>query len=139
MKVGFTGSRRGLTEAQRNALRLELVSLVGVSEFHHGDCVGADEQAHNLVRILRPFCTIVLHPCDINEMRAFCRADKTYAAKKPLDRNMAIVREVDVLIACSGESTEKRRSGTWATVRYAAKMQRKTILILPDGSCIHRV
>ncbi len=38
--IGFTGTRYGMTVAQRRILRLLLANGAG-REFHHGDCVGA--------------------------------------------------------------------------------------------------
>ena len=54
--------------------------------------------------------------------------------KKPLIRNRDIVRETAVLIATPEQTIEQLRSGTWATVRYARKMNRPTVLIFPDGT-----
>lgn len=41
MRVGFTGTIAGMTESQKAVLR-SCLSLVGVTEFHHGDCEGAE-------------------------------------------------------------------------------------------------
>ena len=55
------------------------------------------------------------------------------APKGYLDRNHDIVDAADVLIAAPSGTTEKRRSGTWATVRYARKLGRTICVVLPDG------
>src|SRR5258708_38911504 len=118
MKVGFTGTQRGLTERQRVMLGLYLAGLEGAcEEFHHGDCIGADAEAHELVR--RYNVPVVIHPPDNSSKRAFC---SDYHAAMPLSpylaRNRDIVDAVDLMIACPS-GIEVRRSGTWATVRYA--------------------
>jgi len=54
--------------------------------------------------------------------------------KPPLVRNRDIVDECDLLVACPGSDHEELRSGTWACIRYARKVKRKTIIIWPDGT-----
>jgi predicted Rossmann fold nucleotide-binding protein DprA/Smf involved in DNA uptake len=50
-----------------------------------------------------------------------------------LDRNHDIVGACDVLIAAPRQPKEIRRSGTWATVRYADQFGRVIALVVPDG------
>ena len=45
MIIGFTGSRKGMTGEQA-AVVMRL--LLSATEGHHGDCVGADEQFHEM-------------------------------------------------------------------------------------------
>lgn len=59
--VGFTGTRKGMTNAQKNTLR-HVLNRVCPSMFRHGDCVGADEEAHGVVRSLDPDVKIIIHP-----------------------------------------------------------------------------
>ena len=51
MRVGFTGTREGLTSAQRDALR-EVLRALAPSVLAHGDCVGSDAAAHAVARDL---------------------------------------------------------------------------------------
>jgi hypothetical protein len=44
--IGFTGTRRGMTVAQRKTLRSLL--LTGSGKLHHGDAIGADAEAHDI-------------------------------------------------------------------------------------------
>lgn len=66
LRVGFTGTRHGMTPAQTETfvatLRELEASLGPLAEFHHGDCVGADAEAHCLVRLHFRECYIILHP-----------------------------------------------------------------------------
>lgn len=127
-KIGFTGTRSGLTEAQRNFI-LEHLESLQPEEAHHGDCVGADSQFHDIVRKFDTRIKIVVHPGDIKGLRAFCFGDEILKPKGCLDRNRDIVDSVDFMIACPESSVEVQRSGTWSTIRYANRLKR-TIYIL---------
>ncbi len=132
-RVGFTGTQQGMTPEQ---LR-ELPALIaGALEFHHGDCVGSDEQAHGLA--LAACLWIKAHPARFKGKRAFCdRCNVVAAAKDPLVRNRDIVDETDRLIATPRWMYEALRSGTWATVRYARKIGRPITIIWPNGNVVH--
>ena len=133
MNIGFTGTRQGLTEPQKERLWSTLQSLQkdGAVFFCHGDCIGADSAAHLMASILG--LRIILHPPDRDALRAFCEADEVRKPLPYLQRNHAIVDETDVLLACPGGRREELRSGTWATVRFARKQGKRVILIYPDG------
>lgn len=129
MKIGFTGTQRGMTDAQKNTLRKMVPKD---AELHHGDCVGADAEAHDIFRFYGLAC--VGHPPSNSTKRAFKFVDEWRPEKDYLERNKDIVRETDMLIAAPGEDTELLRSGTWSTVRYARKLGRLVIVIYPNGS-----
>lgn len=52
MKIGFTGTRQGMTPAQRLKATHWLAKL-SATEFHHGDCMGADAEAHAIALSLK--------------------------------------------------------------------------------------
>lgn len=135
MKVGFTGTQRGLTKAQTFKLAgiLHRLNMKNMEEFHHGDCVGADAKAHDLVAALDRKVKIVIHPPIKSAKRAFKTGDEECEAKEYLDRNQDIVDACHVLMACPGEKEEQQRSGTWATVRRAKKARRYIWFVYPDG------
>jgi hypothetical protein len=101
-------------------------------EFHHGDCIGADDQAGNLAIELG--YTIVTHPPTNESKRAFADYDIELPRKPYLERNHDIVNQTDHLIAAPKEMDEQVRSGTWATIRYAEKKMKDLTIIFPDGS-----
>ena len=129
MKIGFTGSRHGMTDIQRVALRSLLDGMSG--EFHHGDCLGADYQAATIAKSMG--FRIVSHPPADQTLRAFYPSDEERPPKPYLERNRAIVDETEMLIGTPKEEDEVLRSGTWATLRYAKKLDRPWWRITPDG------
>ena len=133
--IGFTGTQRGMTEAQRLKLGtiLAVGSTKGVGVLHHGDCVGADAQAHELAQ--KWMIPVIIHPPENSSKRAFCGGSLASLPPQPyLVRNHFIVDACDVLVATPGEATEQLRSGTWATIRYARKRHKTVVIIYPDGS-----
>lgn len=129
MIVGFTGTQFGASTRQVVNLKFEL-SKLGCTELHHGDCVGADAQAHAVA--LELGIPVVLHPPINMVKRAFCQgAMRCEEARHYLDRNQKIVDDVDILIACPFSPREMRRSGTWSTVRYARRIGREVKLLPP--------
>lgn len=130
-KIGFTGTRAGLTRVQRHSLSDFLISL-GPSEIHYGDCTGADYEMWMLCKAFG-FRT-VSHPPDVDLFRMFTPADYMWEPKPYLDRNKDIVSETRLLLACSRGMEEVTRSGTWSTVRYARRLSRPVVLFYPDGT-----
>lgn len=121
MKLGFTGTRMGMSREQKVSFDALLFELQP-TEFHHGGCVGADAQAHEIVRHRLPECRIVIHPTRPGPHRASeLVADELRDEAPPLDRNRTIVDSVEHMAAAPLGDQEVLRSGTWATIRYARK------------------
>lgn len=129
MQLGFTGTSKGITDRQHRLLAKEIAKC---DVFHHGDCIGADAQAHDIARAYGAY--IILHPPDNGRARAFCIPDEERAPLPYLDRNQAIVDECDYLVACPKLMHEEQRSGTWATVRRARKAGKKVVVLWPRAS-----
>lgn len=164
--VGFTGTREGMTLSQWESLRdfmeryrvqFEEHFVDGRLIFHHGDCVGADAEAHLLA--LETGWDVVVHPPEDPKERAWCASsdeselanavhegmgygDELAVVELPprpyLDRNTDIVVESAMLVACPKEVEEQLRSGTWATVRAAERLGRLVVVVLPDGETVIR-
>lgn len=134
MKIGFTGSQLGMNDSQRAQLFLMLWHMEP-EEFHFGDCIGSDKQAFHIVETIRPFkphsyTVIHSHPPIEPRKRAFCQANVTHPCKPYLIRDKEIVDVVDILIATPA-FPEIIRSGTWATIRYARKINQTRIILMP--------
>lgn len=136
MRLGFSGTRYGMTEAQMRAFVAYVLSHRPI-EFHHGDCIGADAEAHAAVLslIILPPIDIVLHPPIDPSKRAFCSGtSRVLPPARYVVRNHSIVDMTDELVATPrlAEAAEPR-SGTWATTRYARKVGKPITTIWPDG------
>lgn len=126
MIIGFTGTQKGMSAYQMHRVE-ELLKQYHPECVHHGDCTGADEQFHNIaVKLGIP---VVIHPPENDSKRAFCQSGTILAPKDYIARNHDIVDAVDNMIATPFEFNEQLRSGTWATIRYARKKNKKIALI----------
>lgn len=151
--IGFTGTQVGMSKPQSDMVRRVIASYMAVSNqvtLHHGDCIGADYQAHHIALGLR-VQAIEIHPPSNESKRAFCHAIDniptivTIHPKKPyLDRNKDIVNASSILIGTPKGVVEELRSGTWSTIRYgrAKKITVYTVygvaltIVYPDGRVV---
>lgn len=139
--VGFTGTQEGMIETQIFRLTHLLNWLYtekGFRVLHHGDCQGADAQAHYLWHGLGG--NVRIHPPVIAAKRAFCevtRGDSIAGALDYISRNHAIVDESFRLIVAPLQMEEVRRSGTWATFRYAKRLKRPIHVVFPNGEVLN--
>jgi hypothetical protein len=149
--VGFTGTREGLSPRQRVRLTMMLTfAKAGPGVLHHGDCVGADAEAHELA--LRCGWQVVVHPPIEAKLRAWCGIEKCLICgpnPRPgctfcngegavesdpqritiLDPADYLVRDRAIVDACeflvAAPKSEAREGGTWYTVGYAEQVGRK--------------
>lgn len=151
LKVGFTGSRRGMTKLQ-TAEWLKFIVEHHPFELHHGDCIGADAQGHmNYYTYPEKGKRIVIHPPINDTYRAFTHLsfdwtveevmDDTVVEVRPekeyLDRNADIVNDTEFLVAFPNRDTVhkgKGGGGTWSTVRYARAKGKKVIVVYQNGN-----
>lgn len=143
--MGFTGTQRGMTVGQAQNVahwlreyreRLPDQSLV----LHHGDCVGADHQAHVMAH--GHGWEVEIHPgldADGNSPRRAHAENSAHAHVRAIhepcpytERNMDIVLSAQIVLAAP-DGPERRRSGTWSTVRAAERMGRMVVVFMPDG------
>lgn len=153
MIIGFTGTQQGMTRYQKEYL-VEILKLKGCSELHHGDCIGADNQAATIA-LDNGVTQFVVHPPLHDYKRAYWMNEKKARMElfvgyheissnnsisvrvkwmepyKYLERNKHIVESTALMIAAPKEHTHSLRSGTWATIRYAWKTKRDIIIIPP--------
>lgn len=137
--ISFSGTRKGMTSVQKDAVR-EILSKARPQQVRHGDCVGADEEFHQIASMELGIPTVI-HPPVKEVLRAFCKpvthfpgqVDKILEPKEYLERNRELVDNSGILIACPADEKRNDRTGTWYTVRYAINQNRPVILITPEG------
>jgi hypothetical protein len=113
----------------------DLIGDIKPDEFHHGDCIGADKNAHDAVRThVGSVIRVIGHPPTNPSKRAFCECDRLLEEKEYLARNKDIVNASSALVVTPKEFEEQKRSGTWSTYRYAKKQGIPIYLLLPDGT-----
>lgn len=134
---GFTGTRQGMTTEQAMCfINLIDSNRADITEFHHGDCIGSDQQADAVVRrILGKDFSMDIHPPKEEKFRAFCAqdGDTVWEPKDYLVRDRDIAKAAQVLVATPKEFEEAQRSGTWATLRRAAE-DSLILIIFPNGN-----
>jgi hypothetical protein len=142
LHVGITGSRNGADQGQLGILsdRLSLLCITAGATveryFHHGDCVGVDDQAHVLAIGLN--YRIYVHPPTNRTLRAYVNRtplwnpahDLVWPPKPYLERNLDIINAVSLLFVVP-DGPERPRSGTWSTYRAAIRLGVTTVLIPP--------
>jgi hypothetical protein len=136
--LGFTGTQSGMTPKQKAFVGGWLDAAADNMErgqevvAHHGMCVGADEQFHRMC--INRGIPIVMHPGDDPNKRGICVGEaEILPSKDNLERNKDIVRASTMMIATPKEMTEKRRSGTWMTIRYARDRGTTITVVLSNG------
>ncbi len=130
MKLGFTGTQRGMTDKQKDRLRA-MIFLFQPTEFHHGDCIGADAEAHKIAVAMK--VEPIIHPPSDSKKRAFCKEGRILTPKPYGIRNRDIVIACNFLVGMPAEAQEVLRSGTWSTLRFAMDVKKDFFVIYPDG------
>jgi hypothetical protein len=135
--IVFTGTRDGMTEAQKTTV---YNALKRGKKLKHGLCVGADADCHNLWiwNLRRPISTVEVYPCNIPRMVAQVPVSNVRKPEHPLKRNRRMIEEAIkegkmMVLAAPRNIFEERRSGTWATIRYAQMMGVPLLIVWPDG------
>lgn len=137
-KLGFTGTQDGMTDIQAQIVFDEMMLYEqdpedGVTQAHHGCCVGADAQFDDMLAYMPKSCIVHGHPPLITtKMATGLSCDVMHPPLDCLVRNRAIVEAVDTLFAAP-HGEEEQRSGTWSTVRYARRKGINIRIIMPNG------
>jgi hypothetical protein len=146
--IGFTGTRNGMSVAQKMLLGVILVDVLadsikkGVDDnwFHHGDCVGADDEACEMARDMG--FKIYRHPpIDRKYQRNYIKTnqhpnhgnfDATDPAYSYQGRNHRIVIKSSMLIGAP--LTDIETGGTWQCLNLARRILKPIIIMHHDGT-----
>ena len=146
MHIGFTGTETGMTKRQKEELTILLgryaehvdPGLAGLLKnagtFHHGSCVGSDDQAGWIAHCMG--FHVQLHPPTQDRKRAYSYFDKLMPEAPYMERNQAIVDVCDRMFGTPPGFNETLRGGTWATLRRAKRAGKPGTIILPNGALI---
>lgn len=137
IRVGITGTRFGMSEAQRDNVSHILQAMhskMGIESVVHGDCIGVDAEMHDMA-VSMGIPTWICPP-SASEVRAYKKGNIVYKEEGYLARDRHIVELCDTLIGIPQLNKETYRSGTWYTVRYGLKMGKDVGVVLPDGTLI---
>lgn len=123
LHIGFTGTRHGMSAEQFHMVRRLIIEASDGEVFfaHHGDCVGADAEFHEICSTLCGQCLVTVHPGPISDLSAGCTCTERLAPQPHMRRNAAIVAASQVMIAAPYESEPQKRGGTWATIGMAVR------------------
>lgn len=133
MNFGFTGTRSGMTDAQKFTVE-RLLRDMEVQVLRHGGAIGSDTDAHYIA--LRLGVYTIIYPSTVPGTQGRCEdANEVLDPMAPLFRNKTIVRAgKDGLIATPDSRAERIRSGTWQTVRFARNSRRCIWIVYPTGN-----
>jgi hypothetical protein len=135
MIVGFTGTRRGMSEQQKigtKAILLAIGCFQPIAYGLHGDCLGADADFDAICKELN--IPTKIRPCTYTHMRANCDAPEVAEALPPMQRNRLIVADSDVMIANPPSESKLKHGGTWATVGFSRRDSKKLFIVTPVGT-----
>lgn len=136
MHIGVTGTRYGMTEQQKNVFKFILKHITKYMLYddywlHHGDCIGADSEAHDIAVSLGFFTHI--HPPINSSLRAFKNGCIIEKEENYFQRNRNIVNTSNCMIA-TPKNTNQSKGGTWYTINYSKKKNKNLYIIYPDGN-----
>ncbi len=139
--LGFTGTRKGMTYLQRETVRTLIIHLAetyGWLTVHHGACIGADAEFHNICMNLPHKYVMQIHqhlPRD-PKLRAYLQGGLLEAPKDYDERNLDIVQASNFVIAAPLQEQPQIRGGTWQTIGFAQDAENLWRIVFPSGVAV---
>ena len=121
-KIGFTGTRNGMSEEQIGAFK-EIIKSKKSNEFHHGMCIGSDKQVHNIVKNKK--IKVVGHPPTFKKFMAECDCDIFMKPHDYLKRN----KNIDIYQAKVKEILIKNKKAYGIKTSQGEVFQAKSVIV----------
>jgi len=132
MKLGFTGTRKGLTQIQTTVLANFLCFIDDdFNTLLQGQCIGADYKSCLMAK--DKYWSIESYPPTDKRFVHNFKCDIYHDEKPYLERNKLIVENSDYMVCCPKEMEEQLRGGTWYTIRYTKWIDKPHTIIYPNG------
>jgi len=128
MKIGVTGTRKGMNKQQREAIINFLIESKA-QELHHGDCVGVDVEVAEIAH--RIGYLTVSHPPAKAALRANHNSNFVNESFDYFQRNRNIVDQTDMLLVVPLQNQPQSKGGTWYTHDYAVKQGKPVVIFYP--------
>lgn len=138
----ISGTRKGLTPAQKEEFLKLLHRLPNLQTLRHGNCEGADDEIDELVRshvaVGGRELTIHIHPATNKTWSAACErrhgAHVLHAPGAYLTRNKDMVNAAQLAVCFPKTKVEEPRGGTWHVVRLARRTKKPLVIVYPSGA-----
>lgn len=128
MKIGVTGTREGMNEAQFEQVK-KFLKECGGTVLHHGDCTGVDVEVACLAKEMG--YKIVCHPPKSTETQGHFGGDEVREPAGYLQRDRAIVDACEILLVVPLQNERQDKGGTWYTYDYALKTGKTVHMCYP--------
>lgn len=131
MKIGFTGTRSGMSSKQVREVVDKIIEIgtLNIKKVIHGGCIGADMDFHAMFTSKK----IEVYPGhssknikDKSLQGEFGDANIIHESQTHFKRNRDIVDNCDILFATPYNNIQ--RGGTWYTINYARKIGKEVII-----------
>lgn len=124
MIISFIGAPGGMNAYQKTSVE-RLLKMFEPTEVHHGDCLGADEEFHNIATRLNLYTAS--HPQKDEELKANCMANHINLAKSKERANRDLVKVCELLLAAP-DVPEGHFDPTWMVIRTAKRTGRAVVV-----------
>ena len=125
--LGFIGSKKGMTKKQNQVVRDFIMGHQEYKSFVHRDCVGSDEDFHQLIRQFRNKSPVIVRQvkeCD----HADCIANLVIIDEDSISRDKKLIKRSNFIIICLPAMSIEIDIST-----EILKRKKSHVVVLPNG------